>query len=80
MWHAAEEGLRNCGQPACHSVSADLHTLPYHRAGDRQTETDGQTCRQAEMERKERKKTGGWVRGRERVLKAAGDSLQGLKM
>lgn len=61
MWHAAEEGLRSCGQPACHSVSADFHfsnTVPNHRAGDRRTDRHRQTWTHAEMERKERERRG----------------------
>lgn len=60
MWHAAEEGLRSCGVPVCHSVNADLplwHTFPYHRAG-----ADAQTWTQSEMERKKDGKEGGWER------------------
>ena len=53
VWHAAEEGRSSCGQP-CYSASADFHfgkLWPYHRAGDRRTETD--VGRNGERKRRE---------------------------
>lgn len=72
-----------CGQAACHSVSADFHygTLCTIMLQGRKTDGDRQT-EVEEIRSKNRGEGGktGRVRGRERMLKAAGDSLPGLKM
>lgn len=60
MWHAAEEGLRSCGQPACHSVSADFHFGTRCPITEQETDRQRQTWAQAEIEsaREKREKRG----------------------
>lgn len=48
VWHAAEEGLRSCGQPACHSVSADFHFGTLCPITEQETDRQRQTGRDGE--------------------------------
>lgn len=51
VWHAVEEGLKSCGQPACHSVSADFHFGTLCTITEQETDRQRQTDRRGGTQR-----------------------------